>query len=133
MKKAPIKVVRELSRLNLTHDKMLLVCTSVGNPDRGQYSPVSDNQYVIVENFEEASAASRAYISFWGLGGGNWSGGQLYSGAGHHIANVSYNGRVWKAGKDFVNSAELEVNADTVAKYAAFYKGLYDAMVLEAD
>lgn len=119
-----MKQVIKNELMKLTGDKMLVVCTSVGNPDYRQNpnQAISDPKYYAVDNFEQASAACRAYISFEDLGGGNWSGGQVYSGAGYHLANVSYNGRVWKAGKDLVNLAELEVNSDSVQRYYAHYE-----------
>ena len=44
---------------------------------------------------KEASAACRASIEQDDLGGGNWSGGQLFE-VGRQVARVSYHGRVWE-------------------------------------
>jgi len=69
------------------------------NPDiQGGYwqRPLDDRrpQFVTVATFAEASAVCRAYIERNGLGGGNWTGGQVFE-DDQQIASVSYNGRVW--------------------------------------
>jgi hypothetical protein len=68
------------------------------NPDiRGGYwgpAPGEGKTSVPVKTFAEASRACRRYIEENGLGGGNWSGGQVYCGR-KLVARVSYNGRVW--------------------------------------
>lgn len=69
---------------------------SVGNPDFCQdptrpLSPTIEKEAV---DFAEAVAFCRAYIGEFNLGGGNWTGGQVYRG-GHQVARISYNGRVW--------------------------------------
>lgn len=126
-----MKQVIKNELMKLTGDKMLVVCTSVGNPDFRQNpnQAISDPKYYAVDNFEQASAACQAYISFEDLGGGNWSGGDIYSGAGYRVAYVSYNGRVWtamdKLKHDFVNSRVIETNPETVKKYYAHYEQLW--------
>lgn len=71
----------------------------VGNPDHGQYcgeGVLADTSVVNVADFSESSRVCREYIEANDLGGGNWTGGQIKQG-GKHIANVSYNGRIWDA------------------------------------
>lgn len=70
-----------------------------GNPDFAQFAPVADPKKVTVFSLVEASKTARAYISFWNLGGGNWTGdaGKLVDRTtGKVVARVSYNGRVWR-------------------------------------
>ena len=43
---------------------------SVGNPDHGQYAPVSNRETVEADTLRGVAAAWRAYIERWGLGGG---------------------------------------------------------------
>lgn len=69
------------------------------NPDiRGGYwtDPIDSGRqtWVEVSGFPEASKVCRDYIEKNGLGGGNWTGGQVKD-SGAHVARVSYNGRVW--------------------------------------
>ena len=79
---------------------MKIKLASVGNPDFGQDESqalpgVPSKLLEKVPSFAVASVACRQYIRHYGLGGGNWSGGQVYDDAGKLIARVSYNGRVW--------------------------------------
>ncbi len=69
---------------------------SCGNPDHGQ-SPrtaLSPSSLIQVDTLEAASRQCRAYIEENSLGGGNWSGGQVFL-DDKPFAYVSYNGRVW--------------------------------------
>lgn len=68
--------------------------SSCGNPDHGQFAPLSDTKLIRVATLEEASEKCLAYIAYWNLGGGNWSGGQVYD-AKKQIAQISYNDRIW--------------------------------------
>ena len=76
---------------------MQITMSSCGNPDFDEdpAQALSPTLIISVATFEEASAACRAYIEQYDLGGGNWSGGQLFE-AGRQVARVSYNGRVWE-------------------------------------
>ncbi len=49
---------------------------------------------VTVLTLADASAICRKYIDDNELGGGNWTGGQVFEGP-TQLARVSYNGRVW--------------------------------------
>ena len=80
---------------------MKVTLSSVGNPDYGQYygkNVLSPTLQVKVKDFAEASEVCRAYITKYDLGRGNWTGGIIHEGK-RSIAQVSYNGRVWPAGK----------------------------------
>lgn len=48
-----------------------------------------------VNSLSEASAVCRAYIGKRGLGGGNWTGGELRDGNDAIVGRVAYNGRVF--------------------------------------
>ena len=78
--------------------------SSCGNPDFRQYAPLSDPKIVQASTLKEASEKCRTYIAYWNLGGGNWSGGQVYKGK-KQIANISFNGRIWDLDDD-----EIQVN-----------------------
>jgi hypothetical protein len=68
--------------------------SSAPNPDLNQTEAPAPTVMYPVHNLEEASALCRQYIETYQLGGGNWTGGQVYQNdvETHH---VSYNGRVW--------------------------------------
>ena len=62
-----------------------------GNPDAAAVC-------LNVPDLDTASRKVREYIESNGLGGGNWSGGRVFMKVGkaiRHIANISYNGRIW--------------------------------------
>ena len=48
-----------------------------------------------VASFQEAAAECRDYIERNNLGGGNWTGGQVFADKKTQVARVSFNGRVW--------------------------------------
>lgn len=48
-----------------------------------------------VKSLVEATAVCGRYITKNDLGGGNWTGGQVFDDTCKQIARVSYNGRVW--------------------------------------
>lgn len=84
------------SMANVNH-ALVVVCSSVGNPDFGQNSnaPYSPTRIVPVITLRDAQHTVRNYIDYHDLGGGNWSGGQVYHPTKGLIALISYNGRVW--------------------------------------
>jgi len=67
---------------------------SVGNPDFGQYAPVSNRESHACDSLQEAAALARRYIEFWNLGGGNWPKTVVKQGK-RTVATISYNGRLW--------------------------------------
>lgn len=78
---------------------MKVFISNRGNIDFGQdptkpiYGTFSD-YFVKVKNEEEASSVCRAYIEENDIGGGAWTGGQIFVGK-ELVSYVSYNGMVW--------------------------------------
>ena len=72
---------------------------SCGNPDRGQNPFANVNgamaSVVLVDTIDEARATVREYIEEHNLGGGNWSGGKVWTETGEYVGYISYNGRFW--------------------------------------
>ena len=67
-----------------------------GNPDHGQipYMTVAPGGFVFADSIEECQTIVRKYIEEHNLGGGNWTGGEVYE-DGVQIGSISYNGRYW--------------------------------------
>ena len=76
--------------------EMTVKLSSCGNPDFMQIPNDSLSPTIIFEvaTLKGARELCMRYINNLNLGGGNWSGGQIYKGK-KQIAKVSYNGRVW--------------------------------------
>ena len=70
---------------------------SVGNIDFGQNPerPYSPLEWAECPSLCRCSLACLDYIQKYQLGGGNWTGGQIFK-DGAQIARVSYNGRIWE-------------------------------------
>ena len=69
---------------------------SCGNPDYGQYAPLSPQLGKVVKSIEVAQLAVNKYIQEYGLGGGNLAGGQVIDAVTRkEIGYISYNGRFW--------------------------------------
>ena len=90
---------KELTRSEkeVTNEQMMTVkLSSCGNPDFRQNPNdcLSPPVHIQVATLEGASLICMKYIASWNLGGGNWSGGQVYFGNAQ-IASVGYNGRIW--------------------------------------
>jgi len=79
---------------------MLTVTLShASNPDiAGGYwlEPIDakKKQIIPVSSFGDASEKCQEFIERNNLGGGNWTGGKVFDGK-KHVANISFNGRVW--------------------------------------
>ena len=69
--------------------------SSVGNPDFGQYAPLSPARVVRADTLKEMRAACEAYIEEFDLGGGNWIEPIVYDGD-LVVGKFSYNRRLWK-------------------------------------
>lgn len=67
---------------------------SVGNPDFGQYAPISEPATLKATTLRELLAKMEEYRNHWDLGGGNWVEPKITQGR-KVIGWVSYNGRVW--------------------------------------
>jgi hypothetical protein len=130
MKKS-LKIKEQVSKL--VEGQMLVFCNSVGNPTYRQYTPISEPEFYAVSSFEEASAVCEAYIAKWDLGGGNWlGGGDIYGKDAIAIAEVSYNGRVWKKQKGDKNiNDEILIDVVSKRKFLDHYKELNEAWLIE--
>ena len=71
---------------------MIVFLASCGNPDRNQYSAPSYPEVVTVADVESAVKMAKKYRDQNDLGGGNWSGGEVYEN-GAFIGRIAYNGR----------------------------------------
>jgi hypothetical protein len=63
---------------------------SHGNPDLGQYAPVSDRESVRADSLEDLREAARDYIRRWNLGSGNWPLPTVYE-DGKPVGRLAYN------------------------------------------
>ena len=83
--------------------KLVVVLSAAPNPDyeermwEGSVSIPPQKQ--VVADLREASNAVRKFILSNNLGGGNWTGGQVYDDVGRQVALISYNGRAWEPGR----------------------------------
>ena len=73
--------------------------TSAGNIDHGQ-NPYDQlygvsQERVYAASIEECQQRVMEYIDEYNLGGGNWTGGDVYDDLGNVIGHISYNGRYW--------------------------------------
>lgn len=88
-------VAQEVSRQGL-----VLLLRADPNPDFGagthQASVQIAPQWVRVGSLAEAQQRALAFIRSHDLGGGNWTGGDVFR-EGKPYARVSYNGRIWDA------------------------------------
>jgi len=66
---------------------------SVGNPDHGQYTAVSNPSVVTSDSIASIISEAAEYIEFWDLGGGNWPSPWVTMN-GKKIGRLSYNGRM---------------------------------------
>lgn len=74
--------------------EFVMYLESQGNPDFGQFAPVSDPLWVRGKNLKAMVKACEEYIAYWNLGGGNWV-DPVVKRNGKKIAYISYNRRVW--------------------------------------
>jgi hypothetical protein len=56
--------------------------------------PPEGVRLIPVSSVAEASQVCREFLDQWGLGGGNWTGGDVREN-GTVVARISYNGRAW--------------------------------------
>lgn len=85
--------------------KYTAVLRSVGNPDFGQYAPISPPKKITAYKLSEIREACRSYIENWDLGGGNFP-KCLVRRNGKVVGYFSYNGRFWRASES--DRRELE-------------------------
>ncbi len=88
--------------------KYLMILQSVGNPDFGQYAPVSDPAAVKGDTLKAMVNAAEDYRDFWNLGGGNWVAPEVRLQDGTPVAWISYNGRVWDGPDSCAGANEIK-------------------------
>jgi hypothetical protein len=71
-----------------------LKLSSCGNPDFGQYAPLSPKVTLFCDSITECIDAAQEYRDKHQLGGGNWDGGEVFQGS-KMVGRISYNGRYW--------------------------------------
>jgi hypothetical protein len=113
-----------------------VLLSSCGNPDFNQYAPISPRGAVDAVSLWDCREICNAYIGKFGLGGGNWSGGEIIDNkTGKCIAHVSYNGRIWEGpigqhGKEILIAKKPETMKDlAVGQDFTFPEGTEDAGV----
>jgi len=72
--------------------------TSVGNPDFGQYAPISESETVGADTLKALWKKCEKYMEKWNMGGGNWP-NPMVKEDGNPIGHFSYNGRLWSKHK----------------------------------
>lgn len=87
-----MKIQLAAKKTKVKESPMILVLSNTDCPDK-----------VGIKSFKAASIICRDYIERNELGGGNWSGGQIYHGS-ELVAEVGYNGAVWSS-----DGQEIEV------------------------
>ncbi len=83
---------------------------SVGNPDFGQYAPISVPEVREANTLRDIQKIVDDYIARWDLGGGNWPPTPITQG-NKTVAWISYNLRLWDgspAAKDWEKHREIE-------------------------
>ncbi len=79
--------------------KLLLHLCTVGNPDFGQYAPVTEPEWHVVASLAEARDKCCQYFEKYAgrIGSGNWSptSGLVTDSKGALVARFSYNQRCW--------------------------------------
>ena len=76
--------------------KYSVILSAHGNPDHYEspFEKVAPVEVAHCESIEACQAAVREYIDKHGLGGGNWTGGDVYQ-YGEVVGRISYNSRYW--------------------------------------
>jgi hypothetical protein len=75
--------------------KLLLHLCTEGNPDHGQFAPVTEPEWHVVGSLAEAREKCRAYLDRHEgfIGGGNWGprSGEVFNETGNAVARFSFN------------------------------------------
>ena len=59
------------------------------------------------KSLRDASECCRLFIQMNELGGGNWTGGDVFDESGAKVAIISYNGRVWTPDPNWKDRKEI--------------------------
>jgi hypothetical protein len=90
---------------------------SYGNPDFGQYAPVSERETATGMTLTEMREKAMDYRGRWELGGGNWGCPVVKLGT-KIVGHFSYNGRFWQGsrpGRDINDWVEILIDQDQEA------------------
>ncbi len=74
---------------------MVVKLSSRKNPDFKNDPTRNYSENITVMSLQQARDACQRFIATNDLGGGNWTGGQVFFKNGKQVARISYNGRVW--------------------------------------
>ena len=85
----------------LPEDLLIVKLSHSPNPDipggyRSDVERPDGESRVESESLAEASETCLSYITQYELGGGNWTGGEVFNAEGEQVAYVSFNGKIWK-------------------------------------
>jgi hypothetical protein len=72
-----------------------MILKSVGNPNYGQYAPISNELTITAKNIKGLIVQCSEYIDKYDLGGGNWPNPEILHPINGNIGYISYNGRAW--------------------------------------
>ena len=89
------KTLKEARAVKADPGGYVMILRSVGNPDFGQYAPVSEPKAVKGPTLASMIQAAEDYIEFWDIGGGNWVEPEIRDASGKPVAVMSYNRRLW--------------------------------------
>ena len=84
--------------------KYKVIIRANGNPDHGEDPEefLYPSEGYLADSIEECQKAVNEFIKSTGIGGGNWSGGQVYDTSnGEFVGKISYNGRFWEKGHPY--------------------------------
>lgn len=108
MSSKTITVLKAVSRAT-PNGRFWVYLSSCGNPDHGQYAPLSEPEVKFAATLVEVRDLAMRYIEDNDLGGGNWNGG-IFGEGRVILGHVSYNGRLWE-GLDTSKEITIEVRA----------------------
>jgi hypothetical protein len=74
----------------MTTDTWRVRAATVGNPDFGQYTSISEPEVFTAPTLDELRAKVRGYNEFWNVGGGNWTSPPVFLND-KKIGNLWYN------------------------------------------
>ena len=66
---------------------------SVGNPDFGQYAPISEPETITAHTLDELVKKAREYRQWWNMGSGNWTNPTACE-DGEPVGRIMFNGAV---------------------------------------
>ncbi len=82
-----------------TKKKFQMLLESVGNPDHGQYAPVSNPKWAAGDTLKAMRKLALGYQKHWDLGGGNWTNPEVLEGK-TVVGHFSYNLCFWDGSGD---------------------------------